>query len=158
MVHTIAIICSEYLFVLPVLVGIVYFILESWETRKRMIVLSVVALPLTIVAMFILNSLYDNPRPDVVRDFEPLFQHWFAGNGFPSSHATMTALIACVMYVFNRRIGLFLFFISILVSLARVYFGLHHFIDIVGGIFLAIIITIISQTILKKLNFSQSQK
>jgi undecaprenyl-diphosphatase len=84
-----------------------------------------------------------------VEHFTPLVKH-VSDNGFPSDHATFTALIASVVYVFNRKLGLFLFVISILVSISRVYLGLHHLLDIFVGIILAIVTTIISQLLINK--------
>ncbi len=158
MIHAIAIICGEYLFVLPILVGGIYFLHQPRETKKKMIMLSVVALPLTVLGMIIVNHIYQDPRPSAILDFKPFFSHFLGNNGFPSTHATLTALIASVMFVFNRKIGLFLFVISVLVASARVYLGLHHFVDIFGGIMLAIIVTAISEAILNKYIFSNTQK
>ena len=145
-----AILLAEYLFVLPILVGGLYFLLQPSEVKKNMIVLSATSLPLTLLLMFILNQVYDNPRPDVVLDFSPFLESHFFSNGFPSTHATLTTLIAAVMYVFNRKIGLFLLFISIFISLARVHLGLHHLIDIIGGTILAIAVTALAQTIIQR--------
>lgn len=114
-----------------------------------MIVLSAIALPLTFVCMFILNHVYQDTRTETALTFTPLLGHIFQ-NGFPSTHAALTALIAAIMYVFNRKIGLFLFAISIIVSISRVYLGLHHPIDVVASIILAIFITWLSQTIIHR--------
>ncbi|KKR32008.1 MAG: PAP2 superfamily protein [Parcubacteria group bacterium GW2011_GWF2_39_8b] len=149
MLDFLAIISAEYLFLVPLFVGGLYFFLQSRPEQKKMIILSAIALSISILSMFILQFIYYNSRPSLVIDFKPLVSHIFK-NGFPSTHATMTALIASVIYVFNRKIGLFLFFISILISLSRVYLGLHHFVDIIAGILLAIIMTIIGKTIMNK--------
>jgi len=157
MLDIVAIISAKYLFSISVLVGGAYFLLQSRPTQKRMIVLSVVSLAFVLFGIFILHQLYFNPRPFVVGSFTPLVNH-VANNGFPSEHATFTALIASVMYVFNRRIGLLLFLISIIVSLGRVYAGVHHFIDIIAGILLAILMTALSQVIINKPIFKQFLK
>ena len=150
MTQAIAIIVAEYLFLLPVLVGSIYFLLQPLDVKKNMVIFSVIVLPVTVFLLLILNQIYDNPRPDVVLGFSPFLKDHFFSNGFPSSHATLTALIAIVLYVFNRKIGLFLLIISIFISLARVYLGLHHLVDIIGGTLLAIIVTVMVQNILRK--------
>ncbi|MBI4155894.1 MAG: phosphatase PAP2 family protein [Candidatus Zambryskibacteria bacterium] len=129
--------------------------MQSRSEQKKIIILSAIALPISILSMFLLQFIYYDSRPSLVIDFKPLVSHIFS-NGFPSTHATMTALIASVLYVFNRKVGLFLFFISLLVSLSRVYLGLHHFVDIVAGIFLAIVIVITAQFFLKKYFYKNS--
>ena len=60
--------------------------------------------------MIILNFLYHDPRPEVTVKFVPFFANHLAANGFPSSHATLMALIACILYVYNKRIGLICFY------------------------------------------------
>ncbi len=157
MVNLIAIICAKYLFVLPVIILLIYFFLQPRFTQKRLALLSAVSLALTGIGIFILHHLYYNPRPFVVGNFKPLIDH-VADNGFPSEHATFTALIASVIFVFNRKLGLFLFFISIIVSIARVYTGLHHIVDIIAGVALAIIATAISEALIQKFVLKQVKK
>jgi undecaprenyl-diphosphatase len=155
MTDVIAIISAEYLFLVSLLVGGTYFLLQFDSEQKKMIILSTIALFISILSIFVLQFIYYNSRPSVVIDFKPLVNHIF-NNGFPSIHATLTALIASVMYVFNKKIGLFLLFVSLLVSLSRVYLGLHHFIDIIAGILLAIAIVSLTQFFLKHYFYKNS--
>src|SRR3989338_4151514 len=157
MINAIAITMSEYFFFIPLVVGGVYFLLQNREVKKNMLILSVVALQLTVLLMFVLNSVYQNPRPDIVLHFSPFFANHFASNGFPSSHTTLMTLIAGVLYVSNKKIGIFLFIVTLLSAFSRVYLGLHHTVDIIAGIFLAIVVTAISQYIINRLIFSRSQ-
>ena len=120
----------------------------SLGNSKKMLILSGISLPLTIIGIFILNYLYYNSRPFVITHFDPIVSH-IPDNGFPSDHAALTFLIALIIYKFNRKIGIFLFLISILVSITRIYIGLHHFVDILAGMLLAVVSVILSQAIIK---------
>src|SRR3989344_1758946 len=102
MLDFLAIISAEYLFLVPLFVGGLYFFLQSRPEQKKMIILSAIALSISILSMFILQFIYYNSRPSLVIDFKPLVSHIFK-NGFPSTHATMTALIASVIYVFYKH-------------------------------------------------------
>ena len=148
MFQLIAIFVAKYFFTVPVVVGAVYFLINSWEIGKKMIILSAISLPLLIIGIFILNYLYYDPRPFIISNFDPIVPH-IPDNGFPSDHSALTALIALIMYIFNRRIGIFLFSISILVSISRIYVGLHHFVDVLAGILLAVLSVYLSQQIIK---------
>ena len=157
MIDLIATFIARYFFVIPVVLGGIFFLKHPWEIRKKMIVLSATSLPLTVIGIFILNSLYYDPRPFITTPFDPIVSH-IPDNGFPSDHAALTFLIAIIMYQFNRKIGLFLFFISIVVSITRVYLGLHHFIDILAGTLLAIVTVAISQAVIKSYISKSTQK
>ena len=148
MMSLMAIFIAKYFFVAPLAIGGIYFLINDWEVRKKMLILSATSLPLTVIGIFILNYLYYNPRPFIITHFDPIVSH-IPDNGFPSDHAALTFLIALIMYLFNRKIGTFLFLISILVSITRVYLGLHHFVDVLAGTLLAIAVIVISQVIIK---------
>ena len=148
MIDLIAIFVARYFFLIPVALGIIYFLKHNWEIRRKMIILSAVSLFLTIVGIFILNYSYYDPRPFIITHFDPIVSH-IPDNGFPSDHTALTFLIALIIYLFNRKLGLFLFLISILVSISRVYVGLHHLVDIFAGILLAIVSVLLSQGLIK---------
>ena len=148
MVDLIAIFVAKYFFLLPLAIGGIYFLINDWQIRKMMIILSAISLFLTIIGIFILNYLYYDPRPFIITHFDPIVSH-IPDNGFPSDHAALTFLIALIIYLFNRKPGLFLFLISILISISRVYVGLHHLVDIFAGILLAIVSVLLSQGLIK---------
>ena len=148
MIDLIAIFVAKYFFLLPLAIGGIYFLINDWQIRKKMIVLSAISLALTIIGIFILNYSYYDPRPFIITHFDPIVSH-IPDNGFPSDHTALTFLIALIIYLFNRKLGLFLFLISILVSISRVYVGLHHFVDVLAGILLAIVAVLISQGLIK---------
>ena len=156
MIDSIAIFVAKYFFVIPIALGGMYFLTHHWEIRKKMIILSAISLPLTLIGILILNYLYYDPRPFIITHFDPIVSH-IPDNGFPSNHAALTFLIALIIYTFNRKIGLFLFLISILVSITRVYLGLHHFVDIIAGILLATGAIAISQAIISGFTYKPHQ-
>ena len=152
-----AIFMAKYFFIIPVLVGGLYFLLYSWQVRKKMIMLSAISLSITILGIFVLNYFYYDPRPFVTIGFDPIVSH-IPDNGFPSDHAALTTLIALIMYTFHRKLGFFLFVISLLVSISRIYVGLHHFVDVLAGTLLAILACALSQAMIKHWILSYFEK
>ena len=148
---------AKYFFVIPVVVGGVYFFTHSSEVRKKMIVVSFISLAIILVGFLILGRLYYDARPFVADGFDPIVSH-IPNNGFPSGHASLSMLIACVMYLFNRRLGWYLFALSLLVSFSRVFVGLHHFVDILAGTLLAVFSIAIAQAIIKHFTPNHYQK
>ena len=156
MVQILAIFGAKYLFILPLVIFVIYVFKIPRFLQKRVLVLSAISSVLTFLAVFLLGILYYNPRPFMVLGFDPLVFH-IPDNGFPSEHAVYTALIASIVYSFNPKAGTFLFFVSIIISLSRVYAGVYHIVDIIAGILLAIVMTYLAQIIIEKF-FPSPQK
>ncbi len=82
--------------------------------------------------------LYDNPRPFIVGNFEPLVPHGIE-NGFPSLHTLFSATVASLIFTRSRLLGITLFCVALLIGIARVLGGVHHGIDVVAGASIAIL-------------------
>jgi len=116
-----------------------------------MIVLSLVAFPLALAVAKVLNLFIKNPRPFVVEHMKPLIDH-AADNGFPSDHTLLTMTIAAIVFVYHRKLGIALAFCALVVGWARVMAKVHHPIDIVGSIIIAIVAVFLAKGIVKLFN------
>lgn len=132
---TIIVITAKYLYLVIVLIGVITFFRLPKEKRFELFVFACVALPV-MLALLVLASLYNNPRPFVVEHFTPLIPH-APDNGFPSDHTILSAAVAALIFPYARRVGIALFVLAVLVGGARVLAGVHHTIDIVGSIIIA---------------------
>lgn len=99
-----------------------------------------------LLTAFILSRLagaiYFHPRPFVVANFTPLVPHP-ADNGFPSDHALLAAALAGSVWWFNRKAGLGLAALALLIGEGRILAGVHHLIDIIASFVLVFLIMII---------------
>lgn len=127
---------AKYLFLVIVIVAVAYAFRQPKDLRVRMLVCAAIALPVAYVAAKIAGALYYDPRPFVAGHFAPLLPH-AADNGFPSDHTLLSAAIAAVIFVFNRKLGTVLFVLAFLVGASRVFAGIHHWIDILGSLAIA---------------------
>lgn len=130
---------AKYLFVLPVLVlGAYFFFAKRWPAQKGMALFAVPAALLALVLGKIANRLWYDPRPFVLGHFTPLVAH-AADNGFPSDHTLLVSAIAVIGTYWDRRLGAALWVIAVLVAIARVYVGVHHLIDVLASMVIALV-------------------
>lgn len=104
----------------------VLVIILVWLFRKniRVIFWSLAA---AVLARFGITELirlcWARPRP-FVENNEP---------SFPSGHAAFFFALSAVVYSYNKKAGIIFFFASALISIARVFVGVHWPLDILGG-------------------------
>lgn len=141
---------AKYLFLAPVVLLGIYFLYQERSVKFNMVVFAVGSAVLAYGAALIAKHLYMDPRPFVVGHFTPLVSH-AADNGFPSDHTLLTSVLAAVGSYWNRKLGALLWVIALVVGFSRVYAGVHHPIDIIGGVVIATLSTIFVALVLKNI-------
>jgi membrane-associated phospholipid phosphatase len=118
----------------------------AWrQPRQRLYVLA--ALITAAVASVLAQKLAEiigMPRPFVLGLSPPYIEHGIRG-ALPSAHATVmftVALVFCIRAA-TRQLGLAILAIAALTGWARVYVGVHFPFDIVAGLLLAAVITLV---------------
>lgn len=140
MINTLIVLVAKYLFGVSILVaGYVWFCAKP-EDKRRMLILSLITLPLSFVIARILNRVIDDPRPFVVLNVQPLIAH-SSDNGFPSDHTLISMTFAAIVYVINKKWGIVLTFVALLVGISRVMALVHHPLDIFGSVVIAVVAT-----------------
>jgi undecaprenyl-diphosphatase len=129
---------AKYLFILPIIILGIYFLLRPHQEQKRLILFAVPAVLLAYIIGTIANHLYIDPRPFVVGHFTPLIRH-SPDNGFPSDHTLLVSALAAIGIAWNVRIGAVLWAIAGIVATGRVYVGLHHPVDVIGSMLISIL-------------------
>jgi membrane-associated phospholipid phosphatase len=71
-------------------------------------------------------------RPFVALHFTPLFPH-SANNSFPSSTVAFAAVVATVVLLASRRLGIVLVAGTVIIALGCVYVGVHYVEDVLVG-------------------------
>lgn len=99
--------------------------------------LSIPTFGITLLIGKILNHFIYNSRPFVKEGFAPLITH-APDNGFPSDHMLLVSSIAIVITFYNKKLGILLWIMAILVGISRVAVGVHHPVDILGSATIAI--------------------
>ncbi|MBI2990345.1 MAG: phosphatase PAP2 family protein [Candidatus Magasanikbacteria bacterium] len=75
-----------------------------------------------------------------------LCRTWQTWKSFPSDHTALSFVLAFTIWTYSARLGIpiIAFVLAILISLSRVYVGVHYPRDILGGIFTAVICFLLS--------------
>ncbi|KKR04026.1 MAG: Bacitracin transport permease protein BCRC [Parcubacteria group bacterium GW2011_GWF2_39_13b] len=86
----------------------------------------------------IIRWLYYRPRPFIDHQVNQLLNHNSEGS-FPSGHAVFFFALAMFIFYYNKRIGTWFFIGAVLISIARVFVGIHYPLDILAGALVGII-------------------
>jgi len=79
----------------------------------------------------IIRFFYYSPRPFEAMSFQSLIPE--SGGSIPSGHAAFLFALAMVIYFYNKRWGVWYFVLSLAVSFARIFAGVHWPLDIIAG-------------------------
>lgn len=123
---------------LIVIVAVIYVFLQPRKKQKELLFFVGITLPIIYIVAKIGSLFYFDARPFVAGNFVPLIDH-VSDNGFPSDHTLFGAAIAMTIFFYNRKIGLALLGLALVVGFSRVLAGVHHSIDIFGSMVFAII-------------------
>lgn len=140
---------ANYLIYILALVWLVSLIQIPKAKRRAYLVFLIIAFAFAAVGDKVLGMLYNNPRPFVVEGITPLVKH-AADNGFPSGHTLFSMMFATTAFSFNRRLGIILAVLAVIVGFGRILAHVHHTIDIFGSIVLAIGVTYLAWVLVKK--------
>ncbi len=127
---------AKYL-LLPIAMGAVFCIWYKPEARVRMLWLLAVSLPLGYALARLAGLFFSHPQPFAVGGFEPLIPHDI-DNSFPSDHTIIGGVFASAAFLADRRFGLCLWALTIIMGLCRIAAGLHYPVDIIASCVLAV--------------------
>ncbi|MDP3948726.1 MAG: phosphatase PAP2 family protein [bacterium] len=96
----------------------------------------------------IIRFFYYSPRPFEALRFQSLIPE--SGSSIPSGHAAFFFALATIIYFYNRRWGIWYFVFSLLISLARIFAGVHWPSDIIAGAVVGVLSGIFVHLLLKK--------
>jgi undecaprenyl-diphosphatase len=133
------------------LLWFIWFKDKREESRIRLFMGSVAAVLAGFLSRLLQLSLPFHVRPLYNADLKltwPIgvesgtLNHW---NCFPSDHAALFFGLAALIWISDRRLGVFALFWAAITSSTRVYLGFHYPTDILGGAVLGILMVIFFQ-------------
>lgn len=131
-------------FLLSVLAVILATII--WKDYKKGLIIAIVTVVglglADIISADILKKLVCRPRP--CHTFSDLRMIVGCGGkyGFPSNHAANSVVVAFILTRFYKKLNPYLWTLSVLVCISRMYLGKHYPSDLLGGALLGILVGI----------------
>jgi undecaprenyl-diphosphatase len=144
---------AKFLIALPIVILCFYFLRQTWLEKKRIVLFAIPALILTYLIARLGGYLYFDPRPFVAGNFTPLIPH-APDNGFPSDHTLLVSAAAAIGMYLDRRLGVVLWALAVIVGVARVYVGLHHPIDVLGSMAISLVVVSLTYFLIKNATHS----
>lgn len=118
---------------------LVLFLLRGYKKYWEMVVEALAAAVLSrFVLAEIIRFFWYRARPFVENQVNSLLPHEATGS-FPSGHATFYFALSTVVYLHNKKLGIIFLVSSFLISISRVFAGVHWPTDILAGAALGII-------------------
>ncbi|HEU5007817.1 MAG TPA: phosphatase PAP2 family protein [Jatrophihabitantaceae bacterium] len=135
---------AQYLlYVMAAIFVAIWLFAERRAGRVHLAIAAVVGLICCGIFIVIAAHLHNDPRPFFHHpNVHPLFHH-AADNGFPSDHSVAAGLIATLILVRHRLLGLLLWVCAAAIAAARVHAQVHHVQDVVAGLLLGALAALI---------------
>ena len=130
--------CAQYLYIVIVLIG-VGFIFQS-RKKKELIFIAIASALLSYILAKLLGNIIKSPRPLFSEHIQPLIPT-ANDNGFPSDHTLLAMTIALFVFAYNKKIGIFLLVLALIVGITRIATHSHHIIDVMGSILICVVST-----------------
>ena len=116
-----------YILILGLFLVFLYYLFAGKNFFKGL-VFSLLAALSARLAIIPIRFLWSRPRPFL----------FYKEPAFPSGHATFFFALSTVVFLYNKKLGLLFLTGSFLISIARVFIGLHWPSDILAGAFIGI--------------------
>ena len=136
---------AKYLVAVIMLCGAITLAFAG-ERRRRFTYILAVALPLGYALARLAGLFFAHNQPFAVEGFEPLVPH-AVDNSFPSDHVLIGGVFASLAFLADRKVGLVLWALTLLVGLSRMLAGLHWGVDIAAAALLALVAVFVAHKV-----------
>lgn len=147
---TLGIFFAQY-FEYVLIVSLAVFLLLNFRKYVFMVLESLFAAVLAKeIFVDIIRQLIPKTRPFVENQVNLLIEHPITPT-FPSAHAAFYFALSTIIFFYNKKAGLLFLISAFLISIARVFAGVHWPLDIFIGALIGIISALIVSKVAKKL-------
>jgi undecaprenyl-diphosphatase len=146
----VAIFCASFLGY--ILIGILFVLLiKNFKKYYKVVAQAFISgIFARFIIVEIIRFIWDRPRPFISDSVNLLIRHSPSAS-FPSGHATFFFALSTLIYLYNKKIGILFLIASFLISISRVFCGIHWPLDILAGALVGILSALIIKRIFEKL-------
>lgn len=140
--------------ILPIILGafiFVYFIFIKKSPLKFFSILGMVLVPASI-GLFLQYVVFRHPRPFAVLPHVKQLISINSFTSFPSMHTTIFFALAMAVFMYNKKLGFWLFVSALIIGISRIAAGVHFPVDILFGAILGTSLSYFSYLILRKMS------
>jgi undecaprenyl-diphosphatase len=131
-----------------IVIGLVFLIF--WKKWKIVSLSFLAAIFSRFGIVELIRFFWARPRPFIENNVNLLIEHQNTGS-FPSGHAAFFFALSTVIFCYNKKAGILFFIASFLLSISRVFVGIHWPSDILAGAIVGIFSGWLICKILKKI-------
>ncbi len=91
----------------------------------------------------------------MLKNIQNLVSHPNVTDSFPSGHTTLVFAFAISIYLYNKKIGIFLIILSVFVGISRIIVGVHFPLDIFVGFLIGSAVPIIVHYFVSKKQYAK---
>lgn len=147
---TLAIFFANY-FEYVLILCLFLFLVKNYKKYWLMVIQAILS---AVLARFVITEfirlILPRARPFVENNVNLLLDHSLSPS-FPSGHASFYFAIATIVYFYNKKAGYLFFLAAFLISISRVFVGLHWPSDILVGAIVGILSALAISKIFLKL-------
>lgn len=125
---------------------------RSSTINQTGVICAAISLGLSQLGVYLVNLVYVRPRPFFSLPVHLLFYRP-TDPSFPSNSAAILFGIAAAIFLWNRRVGIWLILLAALHGLSRVYVGIHYPTDILAGAAIGTVIAVGVTLAVRKLDW-----
>ena len=124
--------------ILSFLIALYFYIITADNHRQAIKNSTLIVLSGLLAWAFadLIKYIFPHDRPFVALDSINVLFERGGTNSFPSGHTAFISSVATMFYFYNKKIGVGMFFVVLLVGVGRVMSGMHWPSDILGGVIL----------------------
>jgi len=146
----VAIFCANFLGY--ILIGILFILLiRNFKKYYKIITQAFISgIFARFIIVEIIRFIWHRPRPFIAEPVNLLLRHSSSAS-FPSGHATFFFALSTLIYLYDKKTGIFFLVVSFLISISRVFCGIHWPADILAGSLVGVLSGLIIKKIFERL-------
>jgi len=146
----VAIFCASFLGY--ILIGVLFILLiKNFKKYYKIVTQAFISgIFARFIIVEIIRFIWHRPRPFISNSVNLLINHSPSAS-FPSGHAAFFFALSTLIYFYNKKTGILFLIASFLISISRVFCGIHWPFDILAGALVGILSALIIKKIFGKL-------